>query len=96
MRKRSPYDYDPDAPLSPEEVQQEAERFTQRVGARIAELREARGYSQARVCREHDFNQSQISRIEAGKMNLTLRTACRVAAFLDVRPWELYVPREQS
>ena len=66
------------------------------MGARIAELRHQRGYTQQRVSREHAWNPSQISRVEAGKVNFTLRTLCRVAAFLDVRPWEPTVPREQS
>ena len=93
---RASFTYDHDGPLSDSQVQRAVDRFMKQVGARIAELREMRGFSQKQICEEHGFNQSQISRVEAGKMNLTLRIACAYAASLGVRPWELYVPKEMS
>lgn len=95
-RKPPSYDYRVETPLTQDQIRRLAARLTQQVGARVAELREMRGYTQARVCREHGFNPSQLSRVEGGKMNITLATACRVAAFLDVRPWEIFVPRDES
>ncbi len=94
--KGNSFEYALDGPLTPEQVQHAVDLLAQQVGSRIAELRRMRGWPQSQVCEEHGINPSQISRVESGKQNLTLRTACRFAAVLGVRPWELYVPREQS
>ncbi|HJL20080.1 MAG TPA: helix-turn-helix transcriptional regulator [Sandaracinaceae bacterium LLY-WYZ-13_1] len=83
-----------DGPLTNEEVKRLAEVFVRRVGARIREFREMHGLSIATVRDEHGINVSQLSRIENGKMNLTTKTAVRLAKILGVQPWDFYVPRE--
>jgi len=97
-RSRDPhaFEYELEGPLTDEQVRRAVDRFMHQIGARMAELRQMRGFTQKQICDEHDFNPSQVSRLEAGKMNMTLRTACRYAAALGVRPWELYVPRDKS
>ncbi len=52
-------------------------------------LREARGLTQAEVARKAGLTQPSISKYETGKREVTLGTAMRLAAALDITPCQL-------
>ncbi len=62
------------------------EELPRRVGRRIRALRKARGFGEAEI-EARLFNFKYLQRIEAGRVNLTLRTLERIAEILgtDVR-----------
>lgn len=60
--------------------QQELEK----IGKRIARLREAQGISQAQLGFEAEVPRFQISRIERGAINAGISTYIRLAKALDV------------
>lgn len=51
----------------------------QAFGASIRRRREALGVSQRAISRQHEVNQRIWSAIEAGSLNMTLKTMARVA-----------------
>ncbi len=57
------------------------EDLPRRVGRRIRALRKARGLGEAEI-EAHLFNFKYLQRIEAGRVNLTLRTLERLAEIL--------------
>jgi transcriptional regulator with XRE-family HTH domain len=66
------------------------------IGRRIRELRQMQGLTLAQLGEFTGIPTPEVSRIEAGKYNLTIRTATRIARGLGVYLHELFVPRDQS
>lgn len=69
-----------------------AERFTQIVGRRIAELRRHRGWTQQQFADKLRIDVSAVQRIERGAHAPTLGTIWRLAKVLRVEPAQLLVP----
>lgn len=58
---------------------------------RIAELREARGWSQENLAQAANTTNQQIGRLEAGERKLTVDWINRLAPALGVQPYELLI-----
>ena len=58
------------------------ERLQLQVGARIAELREAKGWTQAKLAEKLGMNMRHLQAIELGHQNLTLGSLGRAAKAL--------------
>lgn len=69
-----------------------AEELIDRVGRRIAEIRRAKGLTQAEVAEQLDTDVANFRRIELGVQNVTVRMLARVAAILEVRVVRLFEP----
>jgi transcriptional regulator with XRE-family HTH domain len=65
------------------------QEFLNRVGAKIAEIRKAKGMSQLDVCSKLNFEKTYLSAIENGRQNITLLTCKQIAEALDVDIREL-------
>lgn len=61
-----------------------------KVGKRIQELREAKGISQQDLAAKCNFEKSNMSRLEAGRVNPTLSTLGKVALALEVKIKEIF------
>lgn len=55
----------------------------EQIGRRVAELRAARGLTQAVFAERIGLQISYVQRVEAGEQNLTVRTLVRLAAALE-------------
>lgn len=62
-----------------------------KVGKRIQELREAKGISQQDLAAKCNFEKSNMSRLEAGRVNPTLSTLEKVALALEVKITEIFI-----
>jgi len=60
------------------------------VGKQIQKLRESKGISQQDLAAKCNFEKSNMSRLEAGRVNPTLSTLGKVANALDVTLAELF------
>ena len=60
------------------------------VGKQIQKIRELKGLSQQDLSAKCNFEKSNMSRLEAGKINPTLSTLEKVAKALDVSLVELF------
>ncbi len=60
------------------------------VGKQIQKLRELKGISQQDLAAKCNFEKSNMSRLEAGRVNPTLSTLEKVAKALDVTLAELF------
>ena len=60
------------------------------VGKHIQKLRELKGISQQDLAAKCNFEKSNMSRLEAGKVNSTLSTLEKVANALDITLAELF------
>lgn len=60
----------------------------QKIVARLKEIRMKRGLTVQELAYRCDIERSNISRIEAGKNNITLKTLCKLCNALDIR-WEI-------
>ena len=60
------------------------------VGQQIQRLRESKGLSQQDLAAKCNFEKSNMSRLEAGRVNRTLSTLEKVAKALDVSLVELF------
>ncbi|HJL14446.1 MAG TPA: helix-turn-helix transcriptional regulator [Sandaracinaceae bacterium LLY-WYZ-13_1] len=79
-------------PLPPAEELDRIERvFMQRLGARIRELRLARGYTLLDLTETHGLSKTWLSQAENGQEAVTARSAVRLAIAFDVEPYELYL-----
>ena len=66
------------------------DEFLKAIGARVRELRLARGLSQMELafkCKDKDY--SQINRVELGKVNFSVSYLKLIAGALDVSPKDL-------
>jgi len=61
-----------------------------KVGKQIQKLREQKGISQQDLAAKCNFEKSNMSRLEAGRVNPTLSTLEKVANALDVTLVELF------
>ncbi|WP_075071588.1 helix-turn-helix domain-containing protein [Gemmatimonas phototrophica] len=66
-----------------------AESIQRSLGRAVRVTRNAKGLTQEEVARRSGFGWRHIQKIEAGEVNATLRTICRVAHALDVDPGDL-------
>lgn len=66
------------------------EKTQRKVGKRIKELRAAKNISQQELAAACNLEKSHLSRIEAGKQNLTLKMLLRIAKGLQVDIAELF------
>lgn len=66
------------------------EKILQKVGARIKELRLAKGLSQNELATKCTFEKASMSRIESGKTNVTLLTLNKIGKALDVEFIEFF------
>ena len=60
------------------------------VGKRIQKLRELQGLSQQDLAAKCNFEKSNMSRLEAGRVNSTLSTIEKVAKALNVEVGEIF------
>jgi len=67
-----------------------------RLGERVAELRSLQGLTLTELEDLCGVGFSQLSRLENGKINISVRIAVRVAEGLGVQLHELFVPAEMS
>lgn len=56
-----------------------------KIGDKIRELREMQGISQQDLAAKCNFEKSNMSRIEAGRTNLTLKTLYKIGQALHVK-----------
>lgn len=61
-----------------------------KVGKRIQELRELKGVSQQDLAAKCNFEKSNMSRLEAGRVNPTLSTLEKIANALEISLSELF------
>ena len=61
------------------------------IGKQIQKLRELKGISQQDLAAKCNFEKSNMSRLEAGKVNPTLSTLEKVANALDITLAELFI-----
>ncbi len=71
-------------------VEQKAREICEQIGARIAELRREKGWSQKDFSGVLHSSVQWISLVETGRQNLTVHTIVRIAAKLDVDPVDLW------
>lgn len=83
-------------PTASEEPDAAFEAFLQQVGERVREIRTMQGLTKVAAGEFTGVGAPQLSRIEQGRVNLTLRLLYRLAEGLGVPPYELLLPREQS
>ena len=62
----------------------------QKVGKRIQELRKEKNLSQQDLAAKCNFEKSNMSRLEAGGVNMTLSTMEKVSQALEVEMIELF------
>ncbi len=60
------------------------EELLKRIGKRIKDLRIERGIEQQVLAAEIDYEKSNMSRLESGKLNLKIATLYKVAKALEV------------
>ena len=64
------------------------------IGKQIQKLRETKGLSQQDLAAKCNFEKSNMSRLEAGRVNATLSTLEKVANALEVTLAELFTFQE--
>lgn len=62
----------------------------EKFGARLRELRRARGYSQESFALQVDLDRTYIGGIERGERNPGLKVILRIAEALEVQPEDLF------
>ncbi|WP_424492722.1 helix-turn-helix domain-containing protein [Salinimicrobium sp. GXAS 041] len=66
------------------------ETLQKKVGKRIQEIRQIKNISQQELAAKCNFEKSNMSRLESGRVNFTLATLNRVAQGLEVSIVELF------
>jgi transcriptional regulator with XRE-family HTH domain len=66
------------------------EAIKQRFGARMRDLRKARGLSQEALAFACGLDRSYLGAVERGEKNVSLINICRIADALEVSPGELF------
>lgn len=59
------------------------------IGSRIKNIRESKGMTQQQISDICDFEKSTVSRIEAGRTNLTIKTLYKISQSLGVKMTEI-------
>lgn len=67
----------------------EISQLQQKIGERIRVLRESKGISQQDLAAACNFEKGNLSRIEAGRSNCTIKTLYKISKALEVRISEL-------
>ncbi|MBR9861425.1 helix-turn-helix transcriptional regulator [bacterium] len=67
------------------------DELLKKLGERIIELREERGFTQAEFARKLDIEDSSLRRIESGRTNPTTKTLHKIATTLHIHIQELFV-----
>lgn len=75
--------------MDPQEIQQ-------RFGARVRELRLARGLSQEQLALDAKMDRTYVNSVEHGRRNVSLVNIVRLAQSLKVEPGELFTPPKRS
>jgi transcriptional regulator with XRE-family HTH domain len=70
-------------------IRQSDKANLKRLGANIKKLREAKDLSLRELSYECDIDNSKISKIEKGQVNITVTTILQLAKALAVHPTEL-------
>ncbi len=65
-------------------------------GARLVELRKARGWSQETLALESGLARSYVGGVERGQRNIALLNICRLAVSLELQPAELLKFQERA
>ncbi|MDP4099403.1 helix-turn-helix transcriptional regulator [Paenibacillus sp. P96] len=66
------------------------------VGARIRDLRKAKGYSQEALAELSGFNPSYIGFIERAERNISLRNLEKIAKALDIGVYQLFTYEKEK
>jgi len=66
------------------------EDFLKTVGGNIKRIRKQRGWSLDKLAIGCGFEKSRLSKLEAGKCNVTLKTLFRLAVTLDVTAGQFF------
>ena len=69
---------------------QSAADFQKRLGARIREIRTARGFSQESFAEACELHRTHVSLLERGRINVTVNTARQMAHVLQITLSELF------
>jgi len=64
-------------------------------GSNLRHIREEKGYSQRELSTRCNIDNADISRMEKGNINVTLRTVAQLADALDVKVVDLLTQRLQ-
>ncbi len=80
-----------DPPISSKEI---ADAIQQQVGWNLRQAREAQGLSQEQLAHLAGLATRHLQKIEAGQVNVTLRTLARLGSALGVEPGRLLIARE--
>lgn len=75
--------------MTRERADREEKTLRRRLAANLRRLREARDLTQEELAHRANLHSSLLQRVEAGELNTTIRTICRLAAGLDVGAVEL-------
>lgn len=67
----------------------EDREILKRIGKRIAEIRKEKGITQQELASICNYEKSNMSRIEAGRTNMTVLTLEKIAEALDVELTDL-------
>ena len=65
-------------------------RFLDKLGTRIRQLRELRKLSQENLANDCNIPKVQIGRIERAEINTTVRTLIKISNALEVQPKDLF------
>ena len=71
-------------------VPSNAADFQKRLGARVREIRTARGFSQESFAEECELHRTHVSLLERGRINITVNTARQIAQVLEISLSELF------
>jgi len=61
-----------------------------KLGARLKEIRKARGFTQEALAEKVDLTPQYLSRLEAGHQSPSVTTVAKLAEALNVELWELF------
>lgn len=78
-------------PIDSEEI---ADALQQQVGSNLREAREAQGLSQEQLAHLAGLATRHLQKIEAGQVNVTLRTLARLGSALGAEPGRLLIRKE--
>lgn len=81
---------------APEDSEDSFDQLLAQIGQRVKEIRMMQGLNTMAAGEFTGVGAPQFSRIEQGRINMTLRVLHRIAQGLGVPPHELLLPREQS
>ena len=71
-------------------LQSDAAEFQKRLGARVRQVRTAKGFSQESFAEACDLHRTHVSLLERGRINITVNTARQIAHVLEISLAELF------